>query len=182
MRIVLIVGLGNPGNQYEFTRHNAGFIVIDQIAQHFGFPVFKQKGKALISSCDISGVRAVLLKPQTFMNLSGDAVLPVVSFFKISENDIAVIHDDLDLSFGDYRYKFGGGSGGHNGLKSIDSKISNKYWRIRVGIGRPENKSDVVDYVLGKFSKDDISRIEKDSENLCNIVSRWISCGEMRIL
>ncbi len=182
MRIVLIVGLGNPGNQYEFTRHNAGFIVIDRIAQHFGFPVFKQKGKALISSRDISGVRVVLLKPQTFMNLSGDAVLPVVSFFKINENDIAVIHDDLDLSFGDYRYKFGGGSGGHNGLKSIDSKISNKYWRIRVGIGRPENKSDVVDYVLGKFSKDDISHIEKNSENLCNIVSRWISCGEMRIL
>ena len=96
-------------------------------------------------------------------------------------SDVVVVHDDLDLNFGDLRCKLGGGSGGHNGLKSIDSVISNKYWRIRVGIGRPDDKSRVVEHVLSRFTTDEVCRIIEGSKMLCGVVERWLSCGEMRI-
>ena len=151
---MLIVGLGNPGADYEKTRHNIGFMVIDEL-------IARQNAMKLSSSSfdgelykfqnsSVSLENHFLLKPLTFMNLSGDSVVKVKNFYKIE--DIVVIHDDLDLPFGALRFKRGGGHGGHNGLKSIDSKIGREYIRVRMGIGKPEHRGEVVSYVLGKFS------------------------------
>ena len=159
MNTILIVGLGNPGEQYQHTRHNVGFMTVDAIASENGFPEFAEKGNALITANRFGDNNVVLLKPQTFMNLSGKAVGPIVSFFKIPNDNIIVIHDDLDVKVGSIKVKQGGSAGGHNGLKSIDSFISNNYWRVRIGIGRPKLKNEVVDYVLNKLNKDELSVI-----------------------
>lgn len=159
MNTVLIVGLGNPGDQYACTRHNAGFMAVDAIVDECGFPAFSEKGNAVITSKKIDDANVIILKPQTFMNLSGKAVWPIVSFFKIPADHVIVMHDDMDIKLGGVKIKSGGSSGGHNGLKSIDSFISNNYWRVRIGIGRPELKTEVVDYVLNKFSKNELLAI-----------------------
>lgn len=144
---MLIVGLGNPGPTYESTRHNIGFMVIDKLVKR----VNAQK----LSSSSFGGdlfkfSNHFLLKPLTFMNLSGNSIGAVKSFYKLDE--VVVIHDDLDLPFGTLRFKRGGGHGGHNGLKSADEKISKDYIRIRMGIGKPEHKGEVASYVLSRFS------------------------------
>lgn len=155
MRHILIVGLGNPGSQYAFTRHNSGFFAVDRVAERLEFPDFLKKGNALMSDKSLGNDHVILLKPQTFMNLSGNAVSPIVSFFKVAQDDIYVLHDDIDLKLGGIKMKFGGSSGGHNGIKSLDSHISERYWRIRIGIGRPGHNVDVANYVLGRFSTDE---------------------------
>lgn len=155
----LIVGLGNHGKKYENNRHNVGFMAVDEIAVKYGFPPFKEKFKGLISKGEIEGVEIVLLKPQTYMNLSGEAVQQTAVFYKISASDITVIHDDIDLSLGTVKIKVGGGNAGHNGLKSIDSKIGNNYRRIRIGVGRPEY--DVSSYVLSDFGKEEVLTINE---------------------
>lgn len=144
---MLIVGLGNPGSAYASTRHNIGFMVIDELCRRhsvhdvskssFDGELFKMGGH-------------FLLKPTTYMNLSGKSILAVKNFYKIEE--VIVVHDDLDLPFGALRFKYGGGNGGHNGLKSADSVLSSEYMRVRMGIGKPEHKSQVADYVLHHFS------------------------------
>ena len=151
---MLIVGLGNPGADYEKTRHNIGFMVIDElIARHNTMKLSSSSFDGELYKFQNSSVSLenhFLLKPLTFMNLSGDSVIKVKNFYKIE--DVVVIHDDLDLPFGALRFKRGGGHGGHNGLKSIDSKIGREYIRVRMGIGKPEHRGEVVSYVLGKFS------------------------------
>ncbi|MDD5157475.1 aminoacyl-tRNA hydrolase [Sulfurimonas sp.] len=147
---MLIVGLGNPGQNYEKTRHNIGFMVIDNLV--------KKTNSQKISSSSFKGElfkfsNHFLLKPLTFMNLSGESIEAVKSFYKIDE--VVVIHDDLDLPFGTIRFKRGGGHGGHNGLKSADEKISKEYIRIRMGIGKPEHKGEVASFVLSPFSIDE---------------------------
>ncbi len=154
--MTLIVGLGNPTDKYKNNRHNIGFMVIDELiddlsAQNITKASFKG---ALYKKNDI-----FLLKPLTYMNLSGESVLAVSRYYKISH--IIVIHDELDIELGRIKVKHGGSSGGHNGLKSIDSLISNLYDRIRVGISRPNNKQSVVSYVLSDFSKEEISCVQK---------------------
>ncbi len=154
--MILIIGLGNIGNEYENTRHNIGFTVIDNIKDHFDFPSFKEKGKFIFSKTKINGIDVIIAKPTTYMNLSGEAVLSLSSLYKIKPEDIIVIHDDLDIKTSEIRIKQGGGNGGHNGLKSIDSKIGPNYHRIRIGIDHPRNNNpqiDVSSYVLGKFTK-----------------------------
>lgn len=165
---MLIVGLGNPGTNYERSRHNIGFMVIDELVRRFG--ASKQ------SSSNFKGdlfkfKNHFLLKPLTFMNLSGESVVKVKNFYKIDE--VVVIHDDLDLEFGTLRFKFGGGHGGHNGLKSIDAHISKEYARVRMGIGKPEYKGEVASYVLSDFSA-------KESECL----GKWIthSCDAIEFM
>lgn len=148
----LIVGLGNPGVQYKDTRHNAGFIFIDLLAATLSLS-FVQKYSSDYSQCSICGHKVFIQKPLTFMNKSGDAVLALASFYKIKPENIFVIHDDIDLKDGDLRIKYGGGNGGHNGLKSIDCAIGREYWRIRVGVGRPQAKEDVANYVLSSFGQ-----------------------------
>jgi len=150
---MLIVGLGNPGSDYEQTRHNIGFMVIDElIARHNATKLSSSSFEGELYKFQNSSVSLenhFLLKPLTFMNLSGNSVVKVKNFYKIE--DVVVIHDDLDLPFGALRFKKGGGHGGHNGLKSIDSKIGREYIRVRMGIGKPEHKGEVASYVLSEF-------------------------------
>ena len=148
----LIVGLGNPGSRYEQTRHNIGFNVIDRLVDELGASDISKSTfyGELFKHGDL-----LLVKPTTFMNLSGKSVQAVAHFYKIAPEQIIVIHDDIDLPFGAVRFKQGGSSGGHNGLKSIDTLYSNNYLRTRVGIGKPEQKSMVADYVLTSFSKEE---------------------------
>ena len=146
--MLLIVGLGNPGTQYEDTRHNIGFKVIDNLVSDFGA---NEISKSSFQGELFKAPNILLLKPTTFMNLSGNSVQAVKNFYKIELEDIIVIHDDIDLPFTALRFKNGGGHGGHNGLRSIDSMIGKEYNRVRMGVGKPEYKSQVADYVLHDF-------------------------------
>ena len=154
----LIVGLGNPGPQYSWTRHNAGFMVLDRLSRIAGIPITKKAFSGLAGDGTWAGERVYLLMPQTFMNRSGRSVAEALRFYKLSPADLIVIHDELDIPFGKVRLKEGGGHGGHNGLRSLAQEIgSSDYARIRVGIGRPPH-GDVVNYVLTNFAK-----VEMDS-------------------
>lgn len=152
----LIVGLGNPGDKYKGNRHNAGFMAVDQIALNNMFPNFKSKFQGEISEGRIAGQRVALLKPQTYMNDSGQSVRKAADFYKIPPEKIIVFYDELDLAPGKIKIKQGGGSGGHNGIKSMDAHLGDKdYWRVRLGIGHPGDKSRVSGYVLSDFSKEE---------------------------
>ncbi len=152
MATKLIVGLGNPGPKYTWTRHNAGFMVLDRLAQLAGISVTKKNFSGLYGEGSWLGERLLLLKPQTFMNLSGRAVAEALRFHKLTLADLVVIHDDLDIPFGSLKLKEGGGHGGHNGLRSLVQELGgNGYLRLRVGIGRPAH-GDVTGYVLQNFS------------------------------
>jgi PTH1 family peptidyl-tRNA hydrolase len=153
----LVVGLGNPGTRYARTRHNIGFMAIDAIARRCGVPMFRNRFKGEIAEAVIGGERRLLLKPQTFMNDSGESVLPAASFYKIPPGDIVVIHDELDLRPGKLRVKRGGGSAGHNGLRSIEAHLGGDFWRVRLGIGHPGVKELVLPYVLQNFPADEMT-------------------------
>jgi PTH1 family peptidyl-tRNA hydrolase len=175
---ILIVGLGNPGTVYSKTRHNVGFMTIDYISDSYNFTQeAKPKWSAIISFGKISNRKIILLKPTTFMNLSGKAVQAVCSYYRIGLEQVFVIHDDVDLELGRIKVKTGGGRGGHNGLKSIDQIVGNAYSRIRIGIGRP-NFGEVSDFVLGKFSnveKEIIHRsIVKINDNIKSLADQDI--------
>lgn len=156
----LIVGLGNPGDEYRHYRHNVGFMALDAIARAHNFPSFKSKFNGLISDGTIDGKRALLLKPQTFMNRSGDSIAAATKFYKLPLENITVLYDELDLAPGKVRVKTGGGTGGHNGLRSIDPAIGNEYQRVRIGIGHPGHKELVTRHVLGNFAKADAEWLE----------------------
>ncbi len=149
--MILVVGLGNPGAGYARNRHNFGFMAVDDICRQFSFSSYKEKFLGFISEGKISGEKVIVLKPNTFMNNSGISVREVVNFYKLSSDQVIVFHDDLDLSFGKVKVKKGGGSAGHNGLKSIDSHIGKEYIRVRLGISHPD-KQEVISYVLSDFS------------------------------
>ena len=150
----LLVGLGNPGSQYQGNRHNIGFMAIDAIARQHGITAFRTKHSGSLAEGSIDGEKVMLLKPQTFMNRSGDSVQQVAKFYKIDPTDIIVLYDELDLTSGKVRVKVGGGNGGHNGLRSIDPQIGLNYKRVRLGIGHP-GKENVTHHVLGDFAKAD---------------------------
>ena len=162
---MLLVGLGNPGPDYEETRHNIGFMVIDELNRRLSS---LDVSKSAFLGKTYKSKNHFLLKPQTFMNLSGDSVIKVKNFYKCEE--VVVIHDDLDLPFGSLRFKMAGGHGGHNGLKSIDSKIGREYIRIRMGIGKPEHKGEVSSYVLGEFSDEQKKHLDSWIEDACQSV------------
>ena len=146
----LIVGLGNPGRDYALNRHNIGFLAVDVLADG---ATWSGKFQGHIAECRLGTDKHILLKPQTYMNLSGESVGKAAHFYKIPPENILVIHDDLDLPLGKLRVKQGGGHGGHNGLKSIDAHLGKEYWRLRLGIGHPGDKERVTGHVLGNFSK-----------------------------
>lgn len=148
--MTLIVGLGNPGAAYEKNRHNIGFMVVDHLV---GLIKASNVTKASFQGELFKSDKIHLLKPTTYMNLSGRSVLAVKQFYKIEK--LIVIHDDIDLEFGSLRFKIGGGNGGHNGLKSIDSLLGREYIRVRMGVGKPEHKGMVADYVLSDFSEEE---------------------------
>jgi peptidyl-tRNA hydrolase, PTH1 family len=150
----LLVGLGNPGAQYEGNRHNIGFMAVDAIAAAHGIAPWRSKHAGLLAEGIIGNERVMLLKPQTFMNKSGDSLQQVARFFKVGNDDIIVFYDELDLAPGKARVKVGGGNGGHNGLRSIDPQIGLDYKRVRLGIGHP-GREFVTHHVLGDFAKAD---------------------------
>ncbi len=157
----LIVGLGNPGREYSDTRHNVGFMTLDKLSREYKL-TFQNKprfhSQLALGDSDLGSI--ILCKPETYMNLSGEAVQSLSSYYKISSSKIIVIHDDIDLSIGKIGYKLGGGAGGHNGLKSLDKNIGPNYHRIRIGVGRPEDPTyDISSFVLGKFSQEEESII-----------------------
>jgi PTH1 family peptidyl-tRNA hydrolase len=157
----LLVGLGNPGSRYAANRHNVGFLAIDAIARRYDFGARRGRFHSEILDGQIDGVKFVALKPQTFMNLSGDAVLPALQFYKLQPADIVVLHDEIDLPLGRVRVKRGGGAAGHNGLRSIDDAIGQDYWRIRIGVGRPEGEVRVRSHVLENFSAEELTDVER---------------------
>lgn len=157
----LIVGLGNPGKKYEQTRHNVGFMAIDALAHYYNFAPFRSKFQGDISEGTINNIKLLLLKPSTYMNNSGRSVAETCRFYKIPLEDIYVIHDELDLKENQIRVKQGGGHGGHNGLRDIDSHIGKNYHRIRYGINHPGDKDQVTDYVLSNFTNGEKTALNK---------------------
>lgn len=156
----LFVGLGNPGRQYQDNRHNIGFMAMDEIFHRHKFSGWSDKFKGELASGTLAGEKVLLLKPQTFMNLSGQSVQAAAAFYKIALDDILVFHDELDIAPGKIRIKKGGGAGGHNGIRSIDEHLGPEYWRVRLGIGHPGDKDMVSPYVLGNFSGEDKKWLE----------------------
>ncbi len=173
----LVVGLGNPDKEYQATRHNVGFMAADEIFRRHPFSDFKKKAQGLVAEGTIAGEKVLLVKPLTYMNLSGNCVGELVNFYKLSSQNVIVIHDDMDLNVGMIKAKCGGGAGGHNGLKSIDSQITNNYGRIRIGVGHPADRSQVVDWVLSGFNKGDKERIDFALDLVAQNIDIFISKG-----
>ncbi|MEO6423525.1 MAG: aminoacyl-tRNA hydrolase [Candidatus Nitrotoga sp.] len=170
--IKLIVGLGNPGREYEFTRHNAGFWWVDTFARKHP-NAFKPESKfhGLVARVQVDGSELILLKPQTFMNVSGRSVGALSQFYKIEPRNILVVHDDLDLPPGSVKLKLGGGHGGHNGLKDIFAHLGTRdFWRLRIGIGHPGERSDVVDFVLNAPRREETELIEHAMQRALDVV------------
>ena len=151
----IIAGLGNPGAKHESNRHNVGFMAADAIARRHSFSPWSKKFKALIAEGMLDGEKVLLVKPQTFMNLSGQSVGEAMRFYKLTPADVTVLYDELDLAPGKVRIKTGGGAGGHNGIRSLDTHIGKDYRRVRIGIGHPGAKELVYNWVLGDFAKAD---------------------------
>lgn len=158
----LIIGLGNPEKDYAGTRHNMGFDVINELSKEYNIPVDKSKFKGLYGSGMIENEKVILLKPQTFMNLSGESVREVIDFYKISPEDIIVVYDDIDISIGNIRIRKSGSAGTHNGMKSVVQHLNTSdFYRIRVGIGRPNEHIDMINYVIGHVSKEEHTVLEQ---------------------
>ena len=170
----VVIGLGNPGKKYEKTRHNIGFIAIDNLRKKLNVNDEREKFQALVSEKNIDGEKVIFLNPQTFMNLSGNSVIEIVNFYKLDpKKDIIVIYDDMDLSFGDIRIREKGSSGGHNGIKSIISHIGEEFIRIKCGIGAKEKGA--VEYVLGEFNQTEQKDLEEILEKIYNCVIEMLS-------
>jgi PTH1 family peptidyl-tRNA hydrolase len=163
----LVVGLGNPGARYAGNRHNIGFMAAEAIAHRHGLPPWRRRFQGLVTEGPIGSGRALLLMPGTFMNESGRAVVEAAQFYKLGVDDIVVLHDELDLPAGKLRMKVGGGNAGHNGLRSITAHVGNEYRRARLGIGHPGDKSEVHNYVLNDFAKNERDWVRA----LCDIIA-----------
>ena len=174
----LIVGLGNPEEEYSNTRHNMGFDVINKLAEENNININKNKFQGLYGKGKINEEEVILLKPQTYMNLSGECLQQVLKFYKISINDLIVIYDDIDIMPGKIKIRKKGGPGNHNGMKSVIKSINTEnFVRIRVGIGTPKNNQDLISYVIGKIPKEDIEELEKGKEEAKEAVDEIIING-----
>ncbi len=172
----LIVGLGNPGRKYEITRHNAGFLFMDMLSDRLEVKVNKIKFKAVVGDAEIAGRRCLLMKPQTFMNLSGEAVREACSFYKIPPENVIAVFDDISLPCGGLRIRRKGSAGGHNGIKSIILQLnSDNFPRIKLGVGeKPHPDYDLADYVLSVFSKDEIPQMKQAMEKACDALEYMV--------
>ncbi len=171
----VIIGLGNPGKKYEDTRHNVGFMTIDKISDKWNIPVSQQKFRALVGEGRIEMEKVLLVKPQTYMNLSGESVSEILKFYKLTNDDILVIYDDLDLPVGKLRLRVKGSAGGHNGIKSLIAHLgTQEFKRIKIGIDRPAPGRSVSDYVLGTFSAADQTEIKKAVELAAEASVMWL--------
>ena len=173
----IVAGLGNPGAEYAKTRHNAGFMAIDSAAAKFGAKIDRLKFKALTAEANIAGARVLLMKPQTFMNSSGEAIAEAAAFYKIPAENIIVLHDEISFEAGKIRIRRKGSAGGHNGLKSIIAHLSSEdFPRVKIGVGqKPTPDYDLVAWVLGKFPKEDIEKLEGQFNNITSSVELIIS-------
>lgn len=170
-----IVGLGNPGRKYRKTRHNIGFMVIDELLQRHQWKLNHTKFNGDYAIEHINGEKVIILQPQTFMNLSGDAIRPLIDYYNIDVQDVLVVYDDLDLPIGKIRLRQKGGHGGHNGIRSCLDHLGQKdFKRLRVGIGRPTTAQAVVDYVLGKFSKRDQEDVDYSIQKATDACEAWL--------
>ena len=175
----LIVGLGNPEPEYSKTRHNMGFDVINKLSEKYDIKVNRNGFKALYGTGIIEGKQVILLKPQTYMNLSGDSIIEAMNFYKISPNDIVIIYDDIDTEIGKIKIRKKGSSGCHNGMKSIIFRLQTEdFPRVRIGTGKPEDKSKLIDYVISKLSDDEYENLKegiKKGENaICELLKNGI--------
>lgn len=175
--MLLWVGLGNPGGKYAGHRHNIGFMVIDAIGEDHGFSPAKSKFKGLVRTGQFGSQKVVLLKPMTFMNESGQSVQQAMQFYKIPLGNVTVFHDELDLDFGKFRLKVGGGIAGHNGLRSIKQHCGNEYQRARIGIDHPGQKDKVHSHVLSDFRKDE-ENMRDDILNACAKYADLLAGGQ----
>lgn len=173
----IIVGLGNPGKEYEHTRHNAGFDALDRLADKYGITIKTKKFQALIGDGTINGKRVILMKPQTFMNLSGNAVHEIANFYNLTSDDFIVIYDDIDLDVGSIRVRAKGSAGGHNGIKSIIANLDDKFKRVRIGVGAKKENGDLVDHVLGQMSKADKAEFESALDKAIAAVEETLDNG-----
>ena len=178
----LVVGLGNPGDKYATTRHNIGFLVADEMAARIGGKFASNKYRALVLESRLgvgdAAPKVVVIKPQTYMNDSGDAVSPLAKYFDCAPNRIIAIHDELDIPFNAIRVKIGGGDNGHNGLKSLTNSLGTaEYFRVRVGIGRPTTPQDTADYVLDKFNKSERTIVPDLVARACDAIESLITKG-----
>ncbi len=169
--MLLFVGLGNPTPNSQNNRHNIGFKVVDLINQKFRLSKQKPKFKGLLTTGNIGEKKIYAIKPLTFMNNSGICIRELLEYFKIEAEDVIVFHDDLDVEFGKIKVKFGGSSAGHNGIASIDKFIGKDYSRVRIGIGKPENKVSASDYVLNDFTEDEQKHLEKITNKIVESIS-----------
>ena len=164
--MLLFVGLGNPTPDSENNRHNVGFKIIDTINKKFGLSKQKPKFKGLLTTGNINDKKVYAIKPLTFMNNSGVCIRELIEYFKINVEDVIVFHDDLDINFGKIKTKFGGSDAGHNGIASIDKFIGKDYSRVRIGIGKPQTKTNVSDYVLKDFDEDEMKELTIITDNI----------------
>lgn len=178
MSTTLIVGLGNPGSQYDGSRHNIGFAVVDELAARMGVSFGKSKWQALTAKGQVHSRKVQLVKPQTYMNLSGEAVAPLADYFAIDPESILVVHDDLDLGCGQVKLAFKRGHGGHNGLKSIHNRLgTNAYNRLRFGIGRPPGPMPVERFVLGRFQADEQAVVDQGMDLALEAIELFLVQG-----
>ena len=178
----LIVGLGNPGKEYENTRHNIGFSLLDVIAKEKGFTFDNEKFNASYAQINVNGEKVLLIKPLSYMNLSGIVVRKYMDYFKIDKNDLLVIQDDLDMVLGKVKFVYNSSSGGHNGIKNIEEHISTKeYVRLKIGISKNKDV-DTRDYVLGKFSKEDKEILDNTYNKLINLVEDFINLDKTMLM
>lgn len=174
----LIIGLGNPGSRYKYTRHNIGFMVLEELAGRWEVDLKQKSFDALWNRGKIAGINVLLAMPQTYMNLSGNAARNLLTFFKVDANNLIVIHDDLDLPFGTMRLKNGGGDAGHKGLKSIIACLgSADFMRVRMGIGKPAGRTPVEDYVLQKFNPDESTLLQQIIQSASEATADIIKSG-----
>ena len=174
----LIVGLGNPGKEYEGTRHNCGFMVVDELANKLNTEINQNKFKGLYTKVKYHGEDVILLKPQTYMNLSGESVIAAMNFFKLDKEDIIVIYDDLDMPVGKLRLRKTGSAGGHNGIKNIIAHLgTQEFPRIKVGVGNKPPRMDLADYVLGRFPKEERGLMEDAFKEAAEAVEVMIKEG-----
>ena len=180
----LIVGLGNPGGQYDNTRHNVGFAVADELARRGGFSIQRVKFKALTNTATIGGQGALVMKPTTYMNLSGEAVGEAARFYKLSPDRVLVISDDVDLPLGKLRLRTGGSAGGHNGLKSVIQHLgSDQFPRLKVGVGgKPHPDYDLADWVLGKLQGEDKKLMDEAVKRAADAVECFLRDGSQKAM
>ena len=180
----LVVGLGNPGDKYENTRHNVGFLAVDELGERGGFPIQRLKHKALTNTAVIGGQRVLVMKPVTFMNLSGEAVGEAARFYKIAPDHVLVISDDVDLPLGKLRIRTVGSAGGHNGLKSIIQHLgTDQFPRLKIGVGgKPHPDYDMADWVLGKLQGEDKKVIDEAVKRAADAVECYLRDGPQKAM